>query len=210
MAIIKFPPLDSADESGLLALGGDLEIESLILAYSEGIFPWPISKEYPLAWFSPDPRGVLFLEDFHINRSFKKVLARNEFQVTFNQNFEAVILNCSRVRRKNESGTWITDEIIEAYINLFRNKLAYSVEVSADGQLVGGLYGVKLNNYYSGESMFFSRDNASKVGLYFLIEKLKSEKIAWIDTQMVTPFFAQMGAKYLARNDFLKMLKNAV
>ncbi len=210
MAILKFPPLESADPSGLLAFGGDLEIESLILAYSQGIFPWPISKEYPLAWFSPDPRGVLFFKDLNINRSFKKIIAKNQFEITFNQNFEAVIMNCSRVRRKNEAGTWITDDIIDAYINLFRNGLAYSVEVMENGQLVGGLYGVNIKSYFSGESMFFTRDNASKIGLYYLIEKLKSEGIEWIDTQMVTPFFAQIGAKHISRNEFLKILKTSV
>lgn len=210
MAIAGFPPVESADEHGLLALGGDLEVESLLLAYSQGIFPWPISKEYPLAWFSPDPRGILAFEKLHLSKSLKKFLKNNPYEVRFNTNFEAVIMNCALVKRSDNQGTWITDEIINGYIELYKRGFAYSVETYEDDHLVGGVYGVCINRFYSGESMFHKADNASKVALISLLYQLHQKGISWIDTQMVTPVVESLGGVEIPRETYLKMLKIAL
>ncbi|MCK6595154.1 MAG: leucyl/phenylalanyl-tRNA--protein transferase [Bacteriovoracaceae bacterium] len=211
MAIEAFPPLETADEHGLLALGGDLEPDSLILAYTQGIFPWPINDEYPLAWFSPDPRGVLYTEELHISKSLKKFLRKNPFQITFNQQFEAVIKNCALQKRLGQESTWITDELMEAYIQFHRLGFAYSVEVlNQDQKLVGGLYGVNINKYFSGESMFHLEDNASKVALIALVSKLREFEIPYLDTQMVTPIIKSMGGREISRNLFLQFLSKSL
>lgn len=211
MAIEAFPPIESADEHGLLALGGDLEPESLILAYTNGIFPWPINDEYPLAWFSPDPRGVLYTEELHVATSLKKFLRKNPFQVTFNQQFEAVIKNCALQKRQGQESTWITDELMEAYIQFHKLGFAYSVEVlNQDQKLVGGLYGVNINKYFSGESMFHLEDNASKVALIALVSKLREFEIPYLDTQMVTPVIKSMGGTEITRELFLKYLSKSL
>jgi leucyl/phenylalanyl-tRNA--protein transferase len=206
MKRIIFPPVETADKDGLLAVGGDLEIDTLTTAYREGIFPWPISADYPLAWFSPDPRGILNLENIHLSKSFLKFLKKTNFEVTFNQAFEEVIINCSSASRKNQSSTWITTDIIDSYINLFKHHKAYSVEVWSDGNLVAGLYGVCMGDFISGESMFTKEDNASKYALYFLTEQLKKAGINWMDTQMVTPIVESFGGIYISRSVFLQML----
>lgn len=211
MAIEAFPPIESADEHGLLALGGDLEPESLILAYTHGIFPWPINEEYPLAWFSPDPRGVLYTEELHVATSLKKFLRKNPFQVTFNQQFEAVIKNCALQKRQGQESTWITEELMEAYIQFHKLGFAYSVEVlNQDQKLVGGLYGVNINKYFSGESMFHLEDNASKVALIALVSKLREFEIPYLDTQMVTPVIKSMGGTEIPRELFLKYLSKSL
>jgi leucyl/phenylalanyl-tRNA--protein transferase len=206
MAIAEFPPVDSADEHGLLAVGGDLEIDSLLLAYSQGIFPWPISDEYPLAWFSPDPRGILAFDKLHMGKSFRKFLRKNPYEVKFNTNFEAVIMNCARVKRIDQTSTWINQEIIDAYIKMHQLGYAYSIETYLEDRLVGGVYGVCINRFYSGESMFHLEDNASKVALVSLLYLLKQRDIGWIDTQMVTPVVESLGGVEIPRETFLKML----
>lgn len=210
MAIADFPPVSKADEHGLLALGGDLEIESLLLAYTLGIFPWPISEEYPLAWFSPNPRGVLFFDKLHLSKSFRKFLRHNPYEVKFNTNFESVILNCARVKRLNQESTWITDEIVNAYIDLFKAGYAYSVETYHKDQLVGGLYGVCINKFYSGESMFHIEDNASKVALVSLMYTLNQRGVHWLDTQMVTPVVHSLGGVEIPRESFIKLLNKSL
>lgn len=210
MAIVQFPPLSSADENGLVAIGGDLETESLLLAYSQGIFPWPISAEYPLAWFSPDPRGILAFDKLHLSKSLRKFLKKNPYEVRFNTNFEAVIMNCARVKRSDQSSTWITQEIINSYIELHRQGYAYSIETYHDDLLVGGVYGVCINRFYSGESMFHLEDNASKVALISLLYLLKQRDIGWIDTQMVTPVVEGLGGLEIPRETFLKMLNVSI
>ena len=210
MAIVSFPPVETADEHGLLALGGDLEVDSLLLAYSQGIFPWPISEEYPLAWFSPNPRGILAFNNLHLSKSFRKFLKKNPFEIRFNTNFEAVILNCARVKRSDNQGTWITDDIINAYIDLFKEGYAYSCETYEDNVLVGGVYGVCINRFYSGESMFHSKDNASKVALVSLLYKLQQQDIHWLDTQMVTPVVASLGGVEVPRDKYLRMLEHSL
>jgi len=212
MAIMAFPPISKADSDGLLAIGGDLEVSSLLLAYTQGIFPWPISETFPLAWFSPDPRGILSHQDIKISSSLKKFLRKNPFTVTFNQAFHQVIENCalSRNRKEQHSLTWITPSIIQAYCDFFKHGHAYSVDVWLEGELVGGLYGVSIGNYISGESMFFNIPNASKVALLTLMKTLKEFSIEWIDTQMVTPVVESLGGKLIARSSFVKQLENSI
>ncbi len=210
MAILNFPPIHQADENGLLAVGGDLDVESLLKAYQNGIFPWPISDDFPLAWFAPNPRGIIDFEDFHVSKSFKKFINKTKMTVEFNKNFENVIINCSLANRKDQAGTWITDEIIESYIKLHKAGYAYSVEtyLFKDGmkRMVGGLYGTCISHFFSGESMYHIEDNASKFALYVLIEKLKLMGITWLDTQMVTPVVQAMGGKEVERSEFMKRL----
>lgn len=208
MPIYEFPPVDTADEHGLLALGGDLETESLLLAYQQGIFPWPISDEYPLAWFSPDPRGILFFQDFKIPQSFKKTLKNSQLEITFNKDFKAVIQACSNVsNRKGTDGTWITEEIIEAYLKFHEEGYAYSVEAwDQNYELVGGLYGVNIGTFVSGESMFYRQSNASKIVLYYLMHHLHDHGIEWLDTQMVTSVVKSFGGKEISRPHYLDLL----
>jgi leucyl/phenylalanyl-tRNA--protein transferase len=209
---IVFPPVEEANDDGLVAVGGDLEIDTLVEAYRRGIFPWPIST-YPLnadlpnTWFSPDPRGVIDFDHVHVSRSFTKFLKRTPFTVTYNKAFPDVILQCAQTFRKNQPGTWITPEIMRAYINLFENDLAYSVEVWREKKLVAGIYGVVMGDFVSGESMFTHEDNASKLGLWSLIHHLEEKNIGWLDTQMVTEVVKQFGGHYISRNHFLKRLQ---
>ena len=207
---VVFPPIESASEEGLLAIGGDLSQETLLSAYSQGIFPWPISKETPLTWFSPDPRGVLHLENFHLPKSFKKFLKKTNMIVKYNTNFEKVLLACAHTPRKNEQGTWITSEMLRGYNHFFNQGNAYSVEVYLDDKLVGGLYGVCIGGYVSGESMFHTETNASKVSLHALVTSLKHVGISWIDTQMVTPILASMGAQEITRKLFIEKLNQVI
>ena len=207
MPINQFPLVESADNDGLVAIGGDLETDSLLLAYSQGIFPWPISKEYPLAWFSPDPRGILIFDKLHLSKSLRKFLKKNPYEVRFNTNFEAVIMNCARVKRNNQSSTWITEDIINSYIELHKLGFSYSIETYLDERLVGGVYGVCINRFYSGESMFHLEDNASKVALVSLLYMLKQRDIGWLDTQMVTPVVESLGGIEIPRKIFLQMLE---
>lgn len=207
MRRVVFPPVESATEDGLVAVGGDLEVDTLFAAYQQGIFPWPISVDLPLAWFSPNPRGVLDISEIHVSKSFTKFLKKNTYQVTFNQAFDEVITQCARMYRKNQPSTWITPDIIHGYENLFKRQLAYSVEVWDDEILVGGLYGVCMGNFVSGESMFSKVDNASKYALYALLLRLKDKGIDFLDTQMVTSVVEGFGGKYISRPDFLARIK---
>ncbi len=212
MAIFEFPPVSTANEDGLLALGGDLTLNSLLLAYSQGIFPWPISKEYPLAWFSPDPRGILFHKDLRPPQKFKKFLNKGLFKITYNQNFEQVIRECAQLKnRKDLEETWISEEIIKSYIDFHKSGFAYSVEAwSQNGKLVGGLYGVSIGSFVSGESMFYRESNASKVALYSLMEHLFEKNIHWLDTQMVTSVVESFGGKEVSRVEYLDILKRTL
>lgn len=207
MRRIVFPPVESATEDGLVAVGGDLEVDTLVEAYHQGIFPWPISLDFPLAWFSPNPRGILMVDEIHLSKSFQKFLKKNTFQVTFNQAFDEVIRQCARTYRKGQPSTWITPDIINGYEKLFKKELAYSVEVWDQKELVAGLYGVSMGDFVSGESMFTKEDNASKFALYSLLLRLKDKGIHWLDTQMVTSVVEGFGGKYVTRVEFLEMLK---
>ena len=160
----KFPPVEMASPEGLLALGGELSSYSLLTAYRNGIFPWPLSEENILAWFSPDPRGVLYSDRFHISRSLHKQFRKKKFRVTCNQQFSNVIRGCSEQKRKDQDKTWITEKMIEAYIKLHYSGHAYSIEVTKEEQLVGGMYGVNIGQFFSwGIDVFFG-DGSIKSG----------------------------------------------
>ena len=200
---IAFPPPHEATADGLVAVGGDLSVERLILAYRSGIFPW-FEHETPILWWSPDPRFVLFPDDLKVSKSMRKVLKKNQFKVTVNQAFDAVITNCATAERQGQLGTWITHDMIQSYKKLHELGYAKSVEVWSNNALVGGLYGVDLGNgIFSGESMFTTVSNASKVGfISFIINT--SYKL--IDCQVYTEHLESLGAKEIPRNEFLSYL----
>ena len=188
---------------GIVALGGPLTSENLLRAYCSGIFPWPINEDI-LPWCCPEERGILDFNELHIPRRLART--RHQFHFTIDRAFPQVITHCATVKRKHESGTWITEEMIRAYCELHRQGHAHSVEVWEDTELVGGLYGVDARGSFSGESMFSLRSNASKLALLFLIEHLKERGLDWMDIQMVTPLLESLGAKACARADFLEKL----
>ena len=204
-----FPPPDYADPSGLIAIGGDLSSERLLEAYRVGIFPW-YSEDQPLLWWSPDPRFVLELDNFKISRSLQKTLRRGVFHVTFDRVFEDVIAACSAVAREGQSGTWITPEMQQAYIHLHGLGFAHSVESWFEGELVGGLYGVSLGKAFFGESMFHRKNDASKIALAILVEKLKVWGFHFVDSQMTTDHMYRLGAREISRRIFLKKLQSAL
>ena len=204
-----FPDPRNATEDGLLTVGGFITPEILLDAYSNGIFPWPISVDLPLAWFSPDPRGVIFLDKFNISKNMLKTFRQNNFHCKYNTRFKDVIENCARHHSKNFSKeTWITPEMIEGYCKLYDHGNAYCIETYNQKQeLVGGLYGVHINGFFSGESMFFIEDNASKFALYSLLTTLKSEGVLLFDSQMTTPVTEKFGAEYISRDEYLSQLQ---
>lgn len=203
---IVFPPVELANEDGVLAVGGDLSVERLKLAYSSGIFPWYNEGE-PIIWYGPDPRMVLFPKDLKISKSMKQIIRKGEFKVTFNQNFEAVISNCKTVYREGQGGTWITNEMQQAYIKLHKKGIAKSVEVWFENELVGGLYGIDLGHVFCGESMFSLVSNASKLAFIYLVQKLEKENYKLIDCQVYNSHLESLGADEISRNEFLKILK---
>jgi leucyl/phenylalanyl-tRNA--protein transferase len=206
---VIFPPPEEADPSGLLAVGGDLSSERLLEAHRLGIFPW-YSDDEPILWWSPNPRLVLDLGDFKISRSLRKTLNKKIFQVTFDQAFADVMRACALAPRDGQRGTWITDDMREAYARLHKLGYAHSVESWFDGELAGGLYGVSLGKVFFGESMFHRRADASKVALAALVERLKSWNFHFIDAQMTTAHLLRFGAKELPRRVFLKRLSEAL
>jgi leucyl/phenylalanyl-tRNA--protein transferase len=203
-----FPPVEYAEKGGLLAVGGDLSPERLCAAYREGIFPWYGEGE-PILWWSPDPRFVLFVEELHISRSMKQFLKKEILQITFDSAFQEVILSCSKPR-PGQNGTWITQEMQEAYVHLHRLGFAHSVEVWKDGVLVGGLYGVSLGRIFFGESMFSQLPNASKAALIKLHSFLRKRDFTLIDCQIGSHHLGTLGARFIAREEFLSILKGAL
>jgi leucyl/phenylalanyl-tRNA--protein transferase len=206
---LVFPPPDYADPSGLIAVGGDLSSDRLIEAYRVGIFPW-YSEDQPILWWSPDPRFVLELDQFKISRSLGKTLRKQIFHVTFDRVFEDVIAACATVAREDQSGTWITPDMQEAYLRLHGLGYAHSVEAWFEGKLAGGLYGVSLGKAFFGESMFHRKTDASKVALATLVEKLKIWGFHFIDSQMATEHMHRLGAKEIPRRIFVKKLHSAL
>lgn len=204
-----FPPPHLAEESGLLAVGGDLSEARLLLAYSLGIFPW-YSEGEPILWWSPDPRLVLLPDDLNISRSLRQTLNKKIFNITLDTAFEEVINNCAKVHRKDSGGTWITDDMIDAYIRLHHLGHAHSVEAWSDEKLVGGLYGVSLGSAFFGESMFTKKSNASKAAFATLVQQLARWGFSLIDCQLTTPHLISLGAHEMPRAEFLKMLKAAL
>jgi len=206
---LVFPDPMMAEETGFLAVGGDLSSKRLLLAYKTGIFPW-FSEGDPIMWFSPDPRLIIFLDNLHVSSKLKKVIRANIFEVRFDTSFEAVIKRCALTDRRGQDGTWITDDMIQAYVRLHNEGYAHSVETFYDGQLVGGLYGVSLGGVFFGESMFFEMSNASKVALYYLVEKLKSWNFDFIDSQVPNNHMKSLGGVEVKRAKFLELLKNSL
>jgi leucyl/phenylalanyl-tRNA--protein transferase len=202
---LAFPHPRYAEPDGLLAIGGDLRVERLLLAYRNGIFPW-YSEGNPILWFSPDPRLVLLPAQLKMSGSLRKVIRSNKFGVRFDSLFDEVIIQCAKSVRKNQDGTWITDDMIEAYMNLHREGYAHSVEIIQENRLVGGLYGVSLGGAFFGESMFHIVNNASKVALYYLAERLKSWDFDFIDSQVPTEHMKSLGSREIDRESFLSML----
>lgn len=203
---LVFPTPDLADENGILALGGDLSPKRLILAYQHGIFPW-FNEDDPIIWWSPDPRFVLRPENLKVSKSMRQVLRRNIFKITFDIDFQSVLWNCQNIRREGQGGTWITDEMFDAYMKLHEIGLAHSVEVWQNDQLVGGLYGISLGKCFYGESMFAKVSNASKAGFITFVQNLASLGFDLIDCQTETAHLRSLGADFISRADFLEYLK---
>jgi len=206
---LLFPNPELADEDGLLAIGGDLSEQRILLAYAKGIFPW-YSANYPILWWSPDPRMVLFPSKFKRHKSLKKVVESNKFDVKFDTNFDKVIDNCGKTSRKGESGTWITEEMKEAYTRLHQHGYCHSVEAYHNNQLVGGLYGISLGGIFFGESMFYHKTDASKVALWHLVDFLIKFNFNFIDVQQETSHLRSLGAEPVARQKFLTLLNQSL
>lgn len=206
---IVFPPPEKAGPDGLLAVGGDLRPERLLLAYRMGIFPW-YSKGQPILWWSPDPRLILEPEEFHLSRRMRQKLKKGVFKVTFDQAFEGVIRACATVPRRGQEGTWITPEMERAYVGLHRLGFAHSAESWLEEKLVGGIYGVSLGRCFFGESMFSRVSDGSKAALAALVERLKAWEFHMIDAQMTTRHMISLGAKEISRRAFLGRLHKAL
>lgn len=202
----SFPDPRLSLPDGLLCIGGNLEVTTLVEAYSRGIFPWP-QEGYPLLWFSPPRRGIIEFKDFHIARSLRKFLKKSTWQVTVNRAFAQVISACAEQPRQGQAGTWILPPMQAAYETLHAQGYAHSVEVWDETRLIGGLYGVYTGGVFAGESMFHHQPNASKQALIFLVERLRAQGFTWMDTQMVTPSLQAFGGKYIERDEFLQRLK---
>jgi len=205
----ELPDPETADHDGLVAIGGNLLPKNLLHAYSKGIFPW-YSENSPILWWSPDPRLVLLPENLKVSKSMKQILRNSNYHIKFDSQFQEVIVACSKMPRKEQQGTWITNEMIEAYTKLFKAGHAHSVEVEIDGELAGGLYGVVIGKAFFGESMFYKKSNASKIALYFLVEKLIKKEFHLIDAQVETDHLISLGAMPIPRKIFLSLLKKAV
>jgi leucyl/phenylalanyl-tRNA---protein transferase len=206
---LVFPPAEGASREGVVAVGGDFKPERLLLAYSQGIFPWP-TEGMPLLWFSPDPRFVLRPREVHVGRSLGKVLRRDGFEVRFDTAFEAVIRACGLAPRPGQDGTWIQEDLIEGYLELHRLGYAHSVEAWRGGALVGGLYGVSLGSCFFGESMFAAAPDASKVAFVTLLAHLERWGIGLVDCQVKTAHLARFGGREVSRRDFLVELRRRV
>lgn len=202
-----FPPVEYADKEGLLAVGGDLSPERLILAYQSGIFPF-FSEGEPILWWCPHPRFVLYPHNLKVSKTMKQLLNKKVFTVTENIAFEAVITNCSMAKRKNQSGTWILPEMIQSYIKLHQMGIAHSVEVWQNSELVGGFYGIKMGNVFFGESMFSSVSNASKAGFITFVIQEREKGLRLIDCQLHTQHLESLGAEMISREKFLEEIKS--
>lgn len=206
---IWFPPLEEAFPDGLLAIGADLRIERLLLAYKSGIFPWYNDDEPPI-WWSPDPRFVLFPAELKVSRSMQQVIRRGELEFRTNTAFHAVIQNCREMKRKGMDGTWITDDIVDAYTTLHKLGYAHSAEAWCGDELVGGLYGVWLGNIFFGESMFSLQANTSKFAFINWVEMLRAKGVVLIDCQVYTAHLQSLGARMIPRTEFAKILEENI
>ena len=206
---LEFPPLDRTDEEGLLAIGGDLSPERLLLAYKNGIFPW-FNEGSPILWWSPEPRMVLFPHKVKVTKSMQKVMASKQFVLTQNKAFDEVIDQCAIIPRPGQKGTWISSEMKSAYQKLHALGHATSYEVWEGNELVGGLYGVDLGQIFCGESMFSKRTNASKFAFIHLAQELQQKNYRLIDCQVYNPHLESLGAEEISRDDFIGILKNVL
>jgi leucyl/phenylalanyl-tRNA--protein transferase len=209
MALIHFPDPRSASLDGIVVFGGSLNTTNLVRAYRRGIFPWPIDENL-LPWCCPEERAILEFKDLYIPRRLARLKRQMPFRFTIDQAFAEVIVACAKVKRKGESGTWITTQMMRAYCELHMKGYAHSVEAWEGNTLVGGLYGVDAGGAFSGESMFCYRSNASKLALLYLIEHLQKRGLDWIDIQMMTPHMEALGAKSIDRSEFLQKLSLAL
>ena len=203
---LRFPNPRLADAEGLVAVGGDLSVARLVLAYRSGIFPWTID---PITWWSPDPRGIFEFEGFHVSRSLKRVIRAGRFEITVDSAFKEVMEGCAQPAPGRRS-TWITAEFIEAYTRLHQEGNAHSLECWQEGKLVGGIYGVAIGGFFAAESMFHRADNASKVALYELLKHLRAHEFSLFDVQMLTPITRQLGGTEISRAEYLDRLSEAV
>ena len=204
---ISFPPPELANEDGILAVGGDLSTDRLLLAYSMGLFPW-FNPDDPILWWSPDPRFVLYPDNLKVSKSMRPYFNQNKFRVTFDTCFEEVMLACQQQYRKGQSGgTWITDEMVDSYTQLNKMGFAHSVEVWKDDELVGGLYGISLGKIFFGESMFAKVSNASKFGFITLVRELQKLDFWMIDCQQRTQHLESLGGDFIDRFEFLDLMK---
>ena len=206
---LYFPPVSEASPEGILAVGGDLSTERLLLAYKNGIFPW-FDDDEPILWWSPPERMVVNPREYKVAKSLRNIINRNIFKVTFDTAFEEVITNCQSIKRRGQKGTWITNSMLEAYLQLHQIGVAKSVEVWQDNQLVGGLYGIDLGKVFCGESMFSLVSNASKVAFVTLIQKLKDENYHLLDCQVHNNHLEKLGAFEISRENYIKILKSSL
>jgi len=204
---LYFPPVYEASSEGILAVGADLSPERLLLAYKSGIFPW-FNPGEPILWWAPKSRMVLYFDELMVSKSMRNILNRNTFTVTFNQNFSEVISNCSSVKREGQQGTWISQEMREAYCKLNELGIAKSVEVWQNNELVGGLYGIDLGSVFCGESMFSKVSNASKVAFISLANQLKNENYKLLDCQVYNEHLDSLGCREIDRDDFMILLNS--
>ncbi|MCC9072922.1 leucyl/phenylalanyl-tRNA--protein transferase [Flavobacterium sp. F-65] len=204
--VLFFPPVSEANYEGVLAIGGDLSTKRLQLAYRSGIFPW-FNEGEPIIWWSPDPRMVLFLDELIVSKSMRNILNRNNFKVTFNQSFRDVISNCQKIKRDGQNGTWISNNMIDAYCKLHEMGFAKSIEVWQNDELVGGLYGVDLGHVFCGESMFSKVSNASKIAFIALVEYLKRGNYKLLDCQVYNEHLESLGCREIDRKEFISILK---
>lgn len=202
---LRFPPVGLADEDGLLAIGGDLSVERLLLAYSQGIFPW-YNADDPICWWSPDPRCVLFPGKLKVSNSMRSLVRKNAFDFTINNCFETVMRMCMTVRRKDSHGSWIQEEMIEAYTKLHEMGFAWSAESWNNGELVGGLYGIKIGKVFFGESMFTLVSNAGKFAFIKFLEYQQEAGLQLIDCQQRTELLESLGAEMISRERFIEYL----
>jgi leucyl/phenylalanyl-tRNA---protein transferase len=200
-----FPLPETADEDGLLCIGGDLEIDTLIDAYYHGIFPWP-QESLPILWFSPPMRGILNFKRLHIPKRLKQIRNTWKGEFRIDTSFEKIINACKNQKRPGQNGTWIIPEMINAYTNLSRAGYAHCIEAWEDDTIVGGIYGVFIGNVFSGESMFYLKPNRSKLCFWFLIENLQNLGLEWMDLQMLTPLTESFGGEYITRKEFMERL----
>lgn len=206
MPIKAFPDPHLAGPEGVVAVGGDLHPDSLILAYRNGIFPWPVGDD-PLVWFSPEPRGVLKFENLHVPKRLERERRTTRLRLTIDADFEGVIRGCAHVHaQRSEEGTWILPEIIDAYVELHKSGHAHSAEAFEGERLVGGIYGVDVDGAFAAESMFYVEPDASKLAFLHLVDHLKRHGLDWIDVQVMTPHMERFGARPIHRDQFLEML----